>query len=53
MTGELELYRKCKCLCDRLELASEEGHTFTVKAIAKAITLINEVDSVLDRRKGA
>ena len=50
MTGELELYRKVHALQDRLELASEEGHFFTVKAIAKAIMLINEIDSTLDRR---
>ena len=48
---DIILYGKIISIKNRLELNAENGKEFTKKQIVEAIYLINQVNSVLDRRK--
>lgn len=48
---DIRLYGKIVSLKNRLELNAEQGRDFTAKQIAEAVMLVDQINTVLDRRR--
>lgn len=51
MANDIRLYGLVIALKNRIELNADKGHEYTKVQLEDAVSLINQLNSVLDRRK--